>query len=69
VKIGSYIRHFLYKNRGERIYRYGIVIEVIRHPPPKNAKIFWHPTIHYPFYKKSYLELIKIKYLEMVSEP
>ena len=28
MQIGSYIRHYIYRNRGEKIYRYGIVIEV-----------------------------------------
>jgi len=66
MQIGSYIRHFVYRNRGERIYRYGLVIEVIEYPPPMIVDVFWHPMKDY---QKSYYEKIKIDLLELVSEP
>jgi hypothetical protein len=66
MQIGSYIRHFVYRNRGERIYRYGIVIEVIEYPLPTLVDVFWHPMI---YHHNSYCEKIKIDLLELVSEP
>ena len=66
MQIGSYIRHFVYRNRGERIYRYGIVIEVIQFPAPIMVDVFWHPL---KIYQKPYCEKIKINLLELVSEP
>jgi len=69
VKIGSYIRHYLYKNRGERIYRYGIIIKIVHYSPPKFANVIWQPTPYYSLYKSPYLETIKINLLEVVSEP
>ena len=69
MKVGSYIRHFLYKNRGERIYRYGIIIEIVYHPPSKFANVLWHSSPRYTFYKNSHIETIKINLLEVVSEP
>jgi len=70
MKTGSYIRHFLYRNRGECIYRYGVVLETINIPHPPLANIFWH-TIPGEFYIKnnSRYEIIKIHLLELVSEP
>ena len=66
MKLGSYIRHFIYRNRGRRIYRYGIVIQVIEYPPPILVDVFWHPI---KIYQKPYYEKIKINMLELVSEP
>jgi len=69
VKVGSYIRHYLYKNRGERIYRYGIIVEILCYSPPKFANVLWQPTPHYILYKDLYIESIKINLLEVISEP
>jgi len=66
MEIGSYIRHFVYKNRGEKIYRYGVVIQIIEYPPPMMVDVFWHPL---KYYQKPYCEKIKISLLELVSEP
>jgi len=70
MKIGSYIRHFLYKDRGEHIYRYGVIIEIINTPRPPFANIFWH-TVPSEFYfiNQSRYEKIKMQLLELVSEP
>ena len=65
MQLGSYIRHVIYKNRGENIYRYGIVIEVIKQPPPELANVFWHPIKKY---RNPYYETIKINLLELVYE-
>ena len=66
MKIGSYIRHFIYRDRGEKIYRYGIIIEVHNYPPPTLANVFWHPSF---LVKRSYCEKIKIHLIELISEP
>ena len=34
-------RHYLYKNRGERIYRYGIVIKIVYYSPSKFPNVRW----------------------------
>ena len=70
MQIGSYIRHFLYRYKGEKIYRYGIVINVINYPPPTLAAVFWQPTRDYIWKSASpYCEKIKIHRLELISEP
>ena len=69
MKVGTYIRHYLYKNRGERIYRYGIVIKIVYYSPSKFANVLWHASPHYTLHKSPYLETIKINLLEVVSEP
>ena len=66
MQIGSYIRHFIYRNRGERIYRYGIVIEIVEYPPPILVDVFWHGARSY---QNPYYEKIKINLLELVSKP
>jgi len=70
MEIGSYIRHFLYRDRGEHVYRYGIIIDKIELPHPPLANIFWH-VVPNSFYIKnnSRYEIIKIHLLELVSEP
>ncbi len=70
MKVGSYVKHFLYRNRGEKIYRYGIVLEIINIPRPPLANIFWH-TVPNNFYinKDFKYEKIKIQLLELISEP
>tara|TARA_R110000824_G_scaffold52976_1_gene146962 strand:+ start:6202 stop:6405 length:204 start_codon:yes stop_codon:yes gene_type:complete len=66
MKIGSYIRHFIYRNRGEKIYRYGIIIEVVEYPPPTLANVFWNPLKQH---QPQYCEIIKINLIELISEP
>lgn len=66
MKLGSYIRSFIYRNRGEKIYRYGIIIEIFAYPPPMLVDVYWQPI---KYYQKPYYEKIKINMLELVSEP
>jgi hypothetical protein len=66
MQIGSYIRHFVYRNKGERIYRYGIIIEIIEYPPPILVDVLWHAAKNY---QNPYYEKIKINLLELVSKP
>ena len=65
MKLGSYIRHVVYRKKGERIYRYGIVVDIIDYPPPTLVDVYWQPI---KYYQKPYYEKIKINMLELVSE-
>jgi hypothetical protein len=66
MQIGSYIKHYIYRNRGKKIYRYGIIIEIIKRPLPQLANVFWCPLKDY---RNPYCEIIKINLLELISEP
>ncbi len=43
MKIGTYIRQAKYTNKGKIVYRYGIVLEVIK-SNPKKLNVFWHSS-------------------------
>ena len=66
MRIGSYIRYFLYRDKGEKIYRYGIVINIYKKPLPILANIFLHPTQHFTCPST---KIIKMHLLELISEP
>jgi hypothetical protein len=73
VKIGTYIRHFLYRNRGKAIYRYGIVLKCGSKCSARSIKVLWHPTSLREGYHKrkqsAYIEIIKMELIEIISEP
>jgi hypothetical protein len=65
MRLGSYIRHVIYRKKGENIYRYGVVVEIIKYPPPTLVDVYWQPI---KYYQSPYYEKIKINMLELVSE-
>lgn len=70
MKIGSYVRHHLYRDRGEIIYRYGIVLNIIYRPIPPLASVFWNITPSELYINNnSRYEIIKMQVLELISEP
>jgi hypothetical protein len=73
VKTGTYIRHFLYRNRGKAIYRYGIVLKYESGRPVGSIEVLWYPILINKEYRKNqqstYVEIIKMELIEIISEP
>jgi len=66
MKVGTYIRHFLYRIKGKAIYRYGLVVH---NEPQKRIKVLWHPLLNHKKQQSSYIEIIKMEMIEIISEP
>jgi len=67
MQVGMYVRHMLYRNRGEHVYRYGIIVEFMCTDVPKVANVFWQPTPSYTLQTNPYFQVIKVYLLEPIS--
>jgi hypothetical protein len=65
VQVGHLIKQSLYTDRGTRVYRYGLVLEIL---PRKKIKVLWFPNHARSEQKGLYEEIIKMELIEIISE-
>jgi len=65
MRIGTFIKQHAYNDRGNNIYRYGIVIELITR---KEIKVVWLPNSFFPRQQALYKSIIKMELIEIISE-
>ena len=66
MRNGALIKQIVYTDRGDPIYRYGIVIKVVSR---KKAKVFWFAAEVPPYHKKTIgIEIIKLELIEILSD-
>lgn len=65
MKIGTFIKQHVYNDRGQHIYRYGLVVQVITR---KKIKVVWFPNHFFPRKTALYEDIIKMELIEIISE-
>ena len=70
IKIGSYVRQFMFENSHGQVYRYGIVIDNVKDPPLalQGVRVVFSPRKDHPVGSKPYTEEIAASKLEVVCE-
>ena len=77
VKPGTYIKQFLLRYKGMPLYRYGVVLRMIKDRPPVAEVIFFpheHPNRDVAIMREYlkfglYVETIKLELIEILAEP
>lgn len=65
MKVGTFIKQHIYNDRGDHVYRYGLVIEIVTR---KEIRVVWLPNQFFSRKKALYEDIIKMELIEIISE-
>jgi len=65
VRVGHLIKQHLYNDRGQSVWRYGLVLEIVSRI---KIRVLWFPNHVKPRKKDLYEEIIKMELIEIISE-